>query len=60
MVDRSDVIKAALSLRPDQLVMLRFATEVANIKTPSSASLVLKAGCVVRAEEYQKAANSSD
>lgn len=35
MADRSDVLKCALSLRPDQLVMLRFATEVAGIKKPS-------------------------
>ena len=55
MVDRSDVLRAALSLRPDQLVMLRFATEAAGIKRLSSAPFSLKAGCVVGSEDLLKA-----
>lgn len=58
MIDRSDVLKAALSLRPDQLVMLRFATELAGIKKPSSAYFSLKAGCVVRSEDLLQVADS--
>lgn len=38
MVDRSDILRCALSLRPDQLVMLRFATEVAGLKKPLPAA----------------------
>lgn len=60
MVDRSDVIKAALSLRPDQLVMLRFATEAAGIKRPSSAPFSLKTGCVVGSEDLLQAADPQD